>query len=64
MRRTTKDHENFNIEHQHKARQLKIKDSMQNFNASRMITRGRASMKSLNEKLTLSQTFSIINLKP
>jgi hypothetical protein len=34
---------------------------MQNFNASRMTTRGRASMKSLNEKFKLSQNFLTIN---
>jgi hypothetical protein len=64
MKKTMKDHENFNAEHQHKAGQLEIKDSTQNFNASRMTTRCRASRKSLNEKLTLSQTFLAINSKP
>jgi hypothetical protein len=33
----------------------------QGFNASKMTTKGRASMKSLNEKLKLSQIFFIIN---
>jgi len=33
----------------------------ENFNASRMTTRGRTSMKNLNEKLKLSQTFLTIN---
>ncbi len=61
MRRTMRDHESFNVEHQHRIEWSKSKDSMQNFNASKMTTRGRASMKSLNEKLKLSQTFLIIN---
>jgi hypothetical protein len=32
MRRTTRDHENFNVEHQHRIGGPKIKDSMQNTN--------------------------------
>jgi hypothetical protein len=38
-----------------------MKASKQNINASRMMTKGRTSMKSLNEKLELSQFFSTIN---
>jgi hypothetical protein len=53
MKRIMRDHENFNAEHQHRARRP-MKDSMQNMNASRMMPKGRATMKSLNEKLKLS----------
>jgi hypothetical protein len=48
MRRMTKNHESFNANHQHRIRRLESKDSMQKFNASRMATKGRVSMKSLN----------------